>query len=44
MEHPIPLQRQGVGRRDRLVLLRRTIFEPNKLYVAKCGSAMGEEY
>ena len=31
----LSIQCQGVGQRDRFVLLRRTLFEPNKRYVAE---------
>ena len=36
----LSIQCQGVGQRDRFVLLRRTIFETNKWYVAECGSVV----
>jgi len=36
----LSIQCQGVGQRDRFVLLRCTLSEPNKWYMVECGSAV----
>ena len=40
LEFTLLVQIQGVRRRNRILLLRRTIFETNKWYVVECGFAV----
>ena len=42
LEHPVPLQRQGVGRGDGTLLLRCPLPRPNQCGLALCRSVVRE--
>ena len=44
LEHPLPLQRQGAGRGDRALLLRRPLPQSEGYPLVECGPNVQEVY